>query len=138
MSKTTIEFAGGMRFEGRGGSGHKVVMDASAKSGGADEAARPVETFLCALGACTGMDVIAILRKMKSPLEALTIQIDDERAEDYPQVFTAIHLTYRIRGRIPRDRVVKAVDLSLSKYCPIANSLAGVAEITSEIVIEPG
>lgn len=133
---TRVRFAGGMKFVGRGDSGHEVSMDSAEKSGGHDAAARPVETMLCALGGCTGMDVISILRKMKTePLE-LWIDIEDERASEYPKVLTRIHLRYSIRGDVPEENLKKAIDLSLSKYCPIANTLAGVSTITSEYRIE--
>ena len=134
--RTTVQFTGGMRFIGRGPTGHDVVMDAGTGSGGANSAATPVETMLASLGGCTGMDIVAILRKMKTEPEGLHIEIDDERAPDYPKVITKLHLRYMVRGNVPEQNVKKAIDLSLAKYCPIANTLAGVSEITSEFVIE--
>lgn len=132
----TVRFAGGMEFIGRGASGHDVVMDASEASGGRNSAARPVETLLAALGACTGMDVVSILRKSRDVPTSFRIEIADERATEYPQILKKIHLTYIVSGEIPRERVEKAIGLSLAKYCPIANSLAGVAEITHELRFE--
>jgi len=137
MATTVVKHAGGMAFVGVGSSGHEVRMDAAAASGGNDSAARPVEVLLCSLGGCTGMDVVSILRKMKTEPSSLRIEIDDERALDYPKVITKLHLTYVIEGDVPEENAAKAVDLSLAKYCPIANSLAGVAEISSEIRIVP-
>jgi len=137
MGHTTIEYTGGMAFVGRGGSGHEVRMDASPQVGGEDAAARPVEVLLCSLGGCTGMDVVSVLRKMKTEPTALRVEIDDERAPEYPKVITALHLTYHIEGDVPEENAAKAVDLSLAKYCPIVNTLAGVARITSEIRISP-
>jgi len=133
MGRTTVNHEGGMTFVGRGRSGHDVIMDAGESSGGSDRAATPVETLLASLGGCTGMDVISILRKMKTEPQALTIEINDERAEAYPKVIQRLHLTYIVKGDVPLENVQKAVELSLAKYCPIANSLAGVAEISSEI-----
>lgn len=133
---TIVTYKGGMRFVGRGASGHDVAMDASAASGGEDSAARPVEALLCALGACTGMDVVAILRKSKSIPASFRVEIADERASEYPQVLKRLHLTYVVSREVPEDRLKKAIELSLSKYCPIANSLAGVAVISYEIRIE--
>ena len=132
-----VSFEGGMKFVGRGESGHPVVMDASPRVGGADSAARPVEVFLCSLGGCTGMDVVSILRKMKSEPEAFHIEIETEREADYPKVFTKIHLTYVVKGNVPEENLKKAIDLSLAKYCPIANTLSGVTKITSSYRIEP-
>lgn len=135
MGTTTVKFIDGMQFIGQGESKHEVHMDASQKVGGIDSAARPLEVMLCALGGCTGMDVVSILRKMKTEPRSLQIEITDERAPEYPKVFTKLHLTYRVTGAVPQDNLNKAIDLSLSKYCPIANTLAGVVEITSEGVV---
>lgn len=137
MGKTLVKLVEGMRFVGHGESGHEVVMDAASKVGGKDSAARPLEVMLCALGGCTGMDVISILRKMKTEPASLRIEIEDERASDYPKVITELHLIYSVTGEVPVENLKKAIDLSLAKYCPIVNTLAGVARVTSEYVIEP-
>jgi putative redox protein len=136
MAHTVVKYVDGMQFIGHGKSGHAVIMDSAEKVGGADSAARPLEVLLCALGGCSGMDVVSILGKMRTPPSRFSIEIDDERAPDYPKAITKLHLVYRISGDVPEENVKKAIDLSLSKYCPVANSLAGVAEITSEYVIE--
>jgi len=135
MSTTMVKLIEGMQFTGQGESKHEVHMDASQKFGGTDSAARPLEVMLCALGGCTGMDVVSILRKMKTEPRSLQIEITDDQASDYPKVFTKLHLTYRVTGAVPQDNLQKAIDLSLSKYCPITNTLVGVVEITSEGVV---
>jgi len=132
----TVTLDGGMRFIGRGQDGHEVAMDASLRGGGADSASRPIDVLLFALGGCSGMDVMTILRKMKTEPDSLRIEIDGERAEEHPRPFTKIHLTYVVGGDVPEENVKRAIGLSLEKYCPVANTLAGVAEITSEIRIE--
>jgi len=138
MSTTVVKHVGGMAFRGIGTSGHELRMDASREVGGEDSASRPVEVLLCSLGGCTGMDVISALRKMKTEPTGLRIEIDDERAPEYPKVITKLHLTYVIEGDVPEKNVAKAIDLSLSKYCPIANTLAGVTDITFEFrVVRP-
>jgi putative redox protein len=113
-------------------------MDASESSGGTDSAARPVEVLLSSLGGCTGMDVVSILRKMKTEPESLQIEIVDERAPEYPRVITKIHLNYKVRGHVPEENLVKAIELSLAKYCPIANTLSGVSEITYAYAVDNG
>ncbi|MCK5585747.1 OsmC family protein [Candidatus Bipolaricaulota bacterium] len=132
MGRTIVEFTSGMAFVGKGASGHEVHMDAGESVGGADAAARPVEVLLSSLGGCTGMDVVSILRKMKTEPSSLQIEIQDERAPEYPKVFTKIHLIYRVEGDVPEENLIKAIDMSLAKYCPIANTLGGVSEISYE------
>lgn len=113
-----------------------MAMDAAPEAGGSDTAARPIEVLLCALGACTGMDVVSILRKMRTEPTGFEIHIEDERETDYPKAIRKAHLVYRVKGQVPEENLRKAIDLSLSTYCPIAKSLSGVVEITSEYVIE--
>ena len=136
MARTIVDYKEGMQFAGNGDSGHRVTMDASPQVGGRDSAARPVEVMLCALGGCTGMDVLSILRKMKTEPEALRIVVDDERAPEHPKSFRKLHITYSLKGDVPPENAEKAIDLSLAKYCPIATTLAGVVEITSEFAVD--
>lgn len=138
MGRTIVEYTSGMAFMGKVASGHDVYMDAGESAGGADSAPRPVEILLSSLGGCTGMDVVSVLRKMKTEPESLQIEIQDERATEYPKVFTKIHLIYRLKGAVPEENLIKAIELSLAKYCPIANTLRGVSEITYAISVEAG
>jgi len=133
----TVTHEGGMRFIGRGDDGHETIMDAHPKSGGEDSAARPVNVLLSALGGCSGMDVISILRKMQAEPTSLRIEIDGTRAEEYPKPFTKIHLSYVVTGDVQEEKLARAIELSLQKYCPVAATLGGVAEITSEYRVEP-
>jgi putative redox protein len=132
----TVPLEGGMRFTAHGESGHAVVMDASPKGGGADSASHPIEVLLSALGGCTGMDVVSILRKIKTEPSAFRIEIDGERASELPKRFTKIHWTYVVAGDVPEANLQRAIDLSLEKYCPVASTRTGIAEITSEYRIE--
>jgi len=132
----TVDFTGGMRFVARGKDGHEVVMDASPKSGGDDNGARPIDVLLGALGGCTGMDVVAILRKMRTEPSHFAIEVDGERSEEGAKPFRTIHLTYVVDGGVPEENARKAIELSLSRYCPVASTLSGVAEITYDVRVE--
>ncbi|MFC2079249.1 OsmC family protein [Candidatus Bipolaricaulota bacterium] len=136
MGATTVLYKGGMAFVGKVASGHDVHMDAGESVGGADSGPRPVEVLLSSLGGCTGMDVVSVLRKMKTEPKSLQIEIQDERATDYPKVITKIHLIYRVSGEVPEVNLAKAIELSLAKYCPIANTLGGVSDITYEYSVD--
>ena len=138
MGRTVVEYRGGMHFVGLPKSGHEVHMDAGVASGGKASAPTPVEALLCSLAGCTGMDIVSILRKMKTEPATFKVLVDDERAEDYPKVITKLHLTYELTGEVPEENLTKAIELSLAKYCPIANTLAGVSKISYEFSIQPG
>jgi len=111
-------------------------MDAMPEHGGTGAGPSPMQTVLIALAGCTGMDVVSILRKMRAPLDGLTISVSAERAAEHPKVFTRIHLRYEFSGRaLLREQVEKAVSLSQEKYCSVAAMLRHSAEITYEVAI---
>lgn len=135
--KMTMKQIGSMAFYVKTPSGHDVYFDASPNVGGMDSAPRPMEMVLAALIGCTSMDVVSILRKMKVENYTYEITASSEAAEEYPKVFTAIHLKYIFKGKeLPHDKIEKAVKLSQERYCPISAMLGQVAKLTYEIVYE--
>ncbi len=130
--RTEVTWQGGMRF----GAGDRWVMDASPEHGGSGAGPAPMETVLIALAGCTGMDVIAILQKMRAPLRELRIEVEAERATDHPRVFTAIHLRYHLSGEgLKPEQVVRAVTLSQERYCSVAGMLRATARITYDVLL---
>lgn len=130
-----LNWDGQMGFLATGDSGHSLKIDVNTDKGGQDSGPRPMELILHGLGGCSGIDVVAILKKMQQEIKTLTIEIIGERAEDHPKKFTKIHLVYRVSGTdIDPEKVKRAIELSLSKYCSVAGSLN--AAITSELIIE--
>jgi putative redox protein len=120
-----------MEFEGKTESGHSVLMDAKPEFGGEERGPRSMELLMVALGGCTGMDVVSILKKMKVELEGVTINIDSERATEHPKIFTKINLEYNFTGKnIKEEDVKRAIELSQEKYCSVSAMLKEKAEIT--------
>ncbi|OUN00952.1 MAG: hypothetical protein BAA04_07340 [Firmicutes bacterium ZCTH02-B6] len=135
----TVQYIGGMSFVGRGPSGHPIPMDAAQEVGGGDTAARPMELILAALGGCSGIDVVHILRKMRIPYDALEIRLHGTRRDEHPRRFTAIEVEYVFRGAglsEKRHRLEEAVRLSQEKYCSVAAMLNQSAEISWRVTIE--
>ena len=96
----------------------------------------PKALLLSGLAGCTGIDVVDILEKMRVPFADLQIDAEAEQTEEHPRVFKNIALTYRIRtGEENRDKIKKAIDLSLEKYCGVAAMLKKNSCIEYEIVI---
>ncbi len=120
-----------MRFDGVGPSGHVVSMDAAQDVEGEDTAPRPLELMLIALGGCTAMDVISILRKMRTPPRSLEISIHATRAEEHPKAVQRARLAYKARG-VPEENLRKAVDLSHERYCSVSHSLRAELETSVE------
>lgn len=124
MPKIEVKFVDGMTFIGKGESNHWVVMDGAETVGGSDAGTRPMELVLIALGGCTGMDVVSILRKKRVKFDKFEMKISGERAEEHPKVYTKIDIEYIIYGKEinPKD-VEHAIELSQSKYCSVSAML---------------
>nr|VFK16200.1 MAG: putative redox protein [Candidatus Kentron sp. LPFa]VFK22505.1 MAG: putative redox protein [Candidatus Kentron sp. LPFa]VFK31571.1 MAG: putative redox protein [Candidatus Kentron sp. LPFa] len=138
--KARIKWVEQATFLGESGSGHAVVMDGAPEVGGRDLGVRPMEAILMGLGGCTTFDVVSILRKARQPIDDCVVDIEAERAETPPKIFTHIHIHYRVIGRgISKERVERAIALSTEKYCSATIMLSKAARITHdyEIVEKP-
>jgi len=120
VNSVVVRWDGEHRFDGsRLGSQHSIRMDADAMTGPG-----PVDTLLCALAACTGVDVVDILAKRRTPVEGLTIEVKGDRANAVPARLERIHLTYKLRGvGIERVHAERAIELAVTKYCSVRDSL---------------
>jgi putative redox protein len=119
-----VKLVDGLQFVGESESGHAVVMDGAPKFGGRDTGPRPTELLLIALGGCTGMDAISILRKKKQHVASFEMDIRGTRAEGHPGRLTDVEIEYVVRGRgVDEDAVKRAVELSMEKYCSVKFTL---------------
>ncbi|MBO9393762.1 OsmC family protein [Caldilinea sp.] len=126
-----VTWRGGMEFEGTADSGHTLTLDAAPEVGGADKGFRPMELMAISLAGCTAMDVISILRKKRQEVTGFEVKVNAERATEHPHVFTAMEVTYVVRGRnIDPAAVERAIQLSEEKYCPAQAMLRKAAPIT--------
>ena len=117
-------------------SGHHVVLDAKAESGGSDSGVRPKELLLTSLAGCTGMDVVSILRKMRHEPEHFNIIVDAELTEEHPKHYTSMHITYEFGGKdLDMEKLTKAVEMSQEKYCGVSYMFRQIMELTFDIKI---
>ncbi len=117
--------------------GHKVYMDSSLEHGGKNTGPRPKPLMMVALAGCTGMDVTAILQKMREEIEELTVEVEGDVTEEHPKKFERMKLIYRVKGKgVSRKKVEKAVELSSAKYCGVSANYRKAFDITHEIIIE--
>lgn len=129
--KATIELQQNVCFKGTAGSGHSVTMDGPPDHGGENLGARPMEMMLLGLGGCASFDVVHILRKRRLEVAGCVAEIEAERADTEPKVFTRIHLHFKVTGEGITDKAVaRAVELSAEKYCSASIMLGKTAEIT--------
>ncbi len=127
----------GITLAGKSDSNHWVMMDGGPTFGGSEAGSSPKELLLMALGGCTAMDVIPILKKKKTPVQDFQINLTANMQEEHPQVLTDIHVEYVFYGEgINAEEVERAIELSTTKYCAISAMLKPSVKITHSYKIE--
>ena len=137
---STVVYRDDMVFTGYSSNDHSIPLDAATAFGGHNAGASPMELMLTALGGCTGMDVVSILRKKKQDFTNLEIHVSGIRGDEHPKVYTEITVHFKITGRgIKESAVTRAIELSRDTYCAAAATLRHTAEITytHEIIEDP-
>jgi putative redox protein len=118
--------------------GNKVQMDGSPADGGHDKGFRPMQMLLAAMGGCSAVDVVTILRKQREELKDIKITITGEREKDKaPSLYTEVHAHFKLFGNIDKEKAQKAVALSVGKYCSVAKTLEKTAKVTFSVEVIP-
>lgn len=134
--KARIQLVEGMTFIAESGSGHAIVVDASPDVGGRDLGARPMELVLMGTGACSAIDVVHILRKARQPVAGCVVELEGDRADADPKVFTRIRMHYVVTGKgLNPLQVERAIKLSKEKYCSASVMLEKTAEFSVDFEI---
>src|SRR5437868_6302423 len=120
MQTATIKWIGEEKFSAISPSGHAIVFDADSTS---NKAPSPMETLLMALGACTAVDIVSILRKKRQKLESLEVLCSGERAPEPPKVWVKLEIVFLLRGQLEEAAVKHAIELSEGKYCSVSAML---------------
>lgn len=117
--------------------GNKVHIDGAMDIGGGDLAFRPMQLMLAAVGGCSSIDVISILQKQRQEITDYHVTIEAEREKDKtPALFTTIHLHFALKGSLDKDKVERAIALSMDKYCSVVKIMEKTAIITSSFSID--
>jgi putative redox protein len=131
-----VKWIDGLRFVATDSQGHSIVTDSTKTAGGEGSGFTPLQLLLAALGACTGIDVVDILRKQRQEIDDVEISVSGERVKEPPRVYSRIHVQYRIKGKDISERAVKrAIQLSEEKYCSVGAMLRAKAQVSSSYVI---
>jgi putative redox protein len=134
----TLEWVGAKQFEATNIEDVKFRLDVKTKAGGSGLYASPTDHFLAAVGSCSGVDVVAILSKMRLSLTSLRIEVTGEQVEENPKFFKSIAIKYVLQGTdLDSAKVEQAVQLSQEKYCSVRATLSDKCQVTTEIVINP-
>jgi len=132
MAQATVRRITGKQFLGIDSTNHSVVLSSPAEGIGV----KPSEMLLVALASCTAVDVVEILEKKKVNLTILEIFATAEQDQDPPWTFRKIHLLYKVKGDgLTEKALQQAIELSETKYCSVAATIRGVAEITTSYEI---
>ncbi|ANE50978.1 OsmC family protein [Flavisolibacter tropicus] len=128
--KTNTIWKGGQAFESTQHNNSKIEMDGN-------HGFSPKALLLSGLAGCSGIDVVDILEKMRVPFADLQIEAEADQTEEFPRVFKDIHLNFSVvTGEENRDKVIKAIDLSLEKYCGVAAMLKKNSKIAYTLTIQ--
>jgi putative redox protein len=121
---------------GEAGSGHAVIMDGPPDHGGRNLGLRPMEMLLLGMGGCTEFDVLSILKKARQQVTGCVVELQAERSQREPKVFTRIHVHFIVSGReLSEKHVARAISLSAEKYCSASIMLGKTAHITHDYEI---
>jgi len=116
--------------------GHKLIIDADEKVGGENKGPQPKPFMLVALGGCTAMDVISILKKMRVDLDDFKVKVEGDTTEEHPKHYNKMKVIYEFTGKnLPKAKIEKAVSLSEERYCGVSASYKKAMELSSEIIL---
>jgi putative redox protein len=134
--KAEVSLIEGVSFSGVADSGHQVIMDGPPELGGMNKGTRPMEMLLIGLGGCSAFDVVHMLRRMRQDLVDCRVELQADRAQQDPKVFTRIHMHFVVSGKnLAAAKVRRAVQLSAEKYCSASIMLGKTARITHDYEI---
>jgi putative redox protein len=140
MIKVELERVhGDYGFKGTDAAAHEVLFDSSTEHGGNNFGIRPMQSLLFALGSCSGIDIVSILKKQKQTISSFKMKIEGEREDAKPiALWKTIHIVFEFSGEVDEEKAKKACALSIEKYCSVAETLrrAG-AQITWSTQINP-
>ncbi|TDI87912.1 MAG: osmotically inducible protein OsmC [Caldithrix sp.] len=134
--KATLKQIQGTTFAAKADSNHWTVIDNSPEDDGSGAGGGPMEMVLMALGSCSAVDIWLILKKMRAKVSDFQINLEGERRDEHPRVFTKVHLEYLFRGEDLKEKdIERAIQLSLDTYCSVAGMVGKTAEIKTSYKI---
>ncbi len=131
----TLKHTSDLQFVAQDETPVEVMLQGSAKDGAQRSALSPMQMVLAAVGGCTAMDVVAILKKQKQEYDSLTVNVHGERSNDIPKVFTRISIQFVFEGTVDPTKAMRAATLSAEKYCSVSHMLQASVDISHTVVV---
>lgn len=136
MKTVRLRWQGELKFEVETESGVRFGIDTRSEPGGYGPT--PTQLLLSAVGGCTGMDVAAILAKQRVQVDRLEVEVRGFDREEHPKIFERLEVVYRVWGpAVPEEKLLRAIELSETKYCRVINQVRGTAEVVTRHEINP-
>lgn len=121
-----LTYVDGLKFVAEADSGHAIVVDGNPEDGGNNAGFRPSELLLVALGGCSAMDVISILKKKRQEVTGFEINVRGDKTTTHPKKFNSLTVEYVVKGKgLDEEAVKRAIELSLGKYCSVKATIEG-------------
>ena len=126
-------------FEATDAYGHTLKMDTSPETGGVNFGVRPMQVLLMGLGGCSGIDIVMILKKQRQQVDNFSMKIEAERQDGKePSLWKEAKIIFTLKGRIDEEKAQRACELSMNKYCSVAETLRlGGTILTWELRLNP-
>ena len=128
---------GDFGFEATDANGHVVRLDSNPESGGVNFGVRPMQVLLMGLGGCSGIDIVSILKKQRQTVEGFEMRIEGQRQQGVePSLWENVKIVFELKGDVDMDKAMRACQLSMDKYCSVAETLrkAGCS-LTWDVVV---
>lgn len=123
-----------MLFESDNPSGHSVLIESGTEHGGNEIGLRPKAMMLSSLAGCTGLDIVSLLKKMRAEVDDFKLVVNGELTDEHPKYYHSVTVEYHFYGKdLKEDKINKAVDLSIEKYCGVMEMFRQFAELKTEI-----
>jgi putative redox protein len=134
--KARVKWVEDRTFVGESGTGHKIVFGTAFGAEGCTPGPSPMELVLIGAGGCSAFDVVHILEKGREAVEDVVVELEADRAEKEPKVFTRVHMHFVVKGRsLSSSKVERAINLSAEKYCSATAMIAKTASITHDFEV---
>ena len=132
VKKIVVDWQGDFKFMGKDENNLTVSFDTPIKSGGGGTALSPMETLLACLGACTGIDIVLVMKKERQNLVKFSVEVIGHRRDEDPRIYTDIEMKYVLTGKsLSKEAVERAIRLSEEKYCSVSGMLKEATNIKS-------
>lgn len=130
---------GDFGFDATDAQGHTIRLDSNPESGGVNYGVRPMQALLMGLGGCSGIDIVSILKKQRQQVDGFTMKITGEREKGKePSLWENVHLIFNLTGNIDLDKAKRACELSIDKYCSVAETIRRAGgKLTWEVNVAP-